>query len=54
MMPIYKSYNGQEISYELGNYFCDLLYKKSKDKKNPYKVQIYKHPNQLKEVYWPG
>jgi hypothetical protein len=32
--PIYKSYNGQEILYDLGNYFCDLLYRKSKNMKN--------------------
>ena len=34
-MPIYKSYNGQEIYYELGNFLCDLLYRRAKtDKKN--------------------
>jgi len=24
--PIYKSYNGQEVPFELGNYVCDLFY----------------------------
>lgn len=26
--PIYKSYNGQEVQFTLGNYFCHLLFSK--------------------------
>lgn len=34
--PIYKSYNGQEVQFQLGNYFCHLLYSKGGQKQNTY------------------
>lgn len=47
-MPIYKSYNGQEIYYELGNFLCDLLYRRAKsDKKNSFNIKVLKHPEDL-------
>jgi hypothetical protein len=47
-MPIYKSFNGQEVHFTLGNYLCDLLYKEgynNNEEKSIGKVEILKHPN---------
>lgn len=48
--PIYKSYNGQEIQYELANYFCDLLYKRAANEPGIHSIEIIKHPHELRAV----
>lgn len=42
--PIQKSYNGQEIDFDLANLFCNLLYS---DKSSNHKVEIHFKPQDL-------
>lgn len=46
--PIYKSFNGQELSYEIGNYFCHLLFNQAD--KRQYNIDVLKDPQELKSI----